>query len=190
MHLVKSLRLKSRDIEKILKKMGTSGTRRRGKAASGTIDNYSMHAKRAIELAYEEARLHNHTHVEKEHFLLGILALPESTACKALIKSGVDCDRLRQRAGEILADRAPETLPSTESRASESHSSHMAAMEEAVKNWIEHQKKALQEELVNAELRGLEKGREEAARRMKAKGVDAALISEYTGLSLKRIERL
>jgi ATP-dependent Clp protease ATP-binding subunit ClpC len=61
--------------------------------------------KRAIDLAYAEARELNNNYIGTEHLLLGFIAEKDGLAAKVLAHLGVDLDRARPVVAELIADR-------------------------------------------------------------------------------------
>jgi ATP-dependent Clp protease ATP-binding subunit ClpA len=68
------------------------------------VDDDTFGAKKIIENATEEARQLNHTEIDSEHLLLGLLNDQTSRASSALVRLGVNLDRVRT---EILSRLAP-----------------------------------------------------------------------------------
>ena len=58
------------------------------------------------------------------------------------------------------------------------------------RDWRASMKGAREEGLAEGEAKGLAEGKHDAARRMKADGMDAALIAKYTGLTPEEIAEL
>lgn len=79
------------------------------------LDRYSAEARRAVELAPDEARRLGHSHVGTEHLLLGLLAEGDNAAARALHAAGASLALCREKVTEALASRRPsgENLPGT-----------------------------------------------------------------------------
>jgi len=73
------------------------------------FERFSGNARQAVVLAQEECRRLNHRRIGTEHVLLGLLAMPESTAGRALRRLGVTQELARGDVEEIVGrgDRAP-----------------------------------------------------------------------------------
>lgn len=78
---------------------------RRDPCPPGQEMGFTRNAKKAIECAFEAARLLHHDFIACEHLLIGILRAPDCTACRALAAAGADPKRL----GKALQERASET---------------------------------------------------------------------------------
>ncbi len=66
------------------------------------FERFDEQARRAVELAHDEARRLGHGHIGTEHLLLGILADGQSPAAQALEMSGATLEGCRQKAGEAV----------------------------------------------------------------------------------------
>ena len=64
-------------------------------------------AKRAIEMAFNEARLLNHNYVGTEHLLLGIICEEDGLGARVLRDLNVDRKAVRDRAAMIVREKAP-----------------------------------------------------------------------------------
>ncbi|MGH3995580.1 MAG: Clp protease N-terminal domain-containing protein, partial [Pseudonocardiaceae bacterium] len=73
------------------------------------FERFSSNARQAVVLAQEECRRLNHRRIGTEHVLLGLLAMPESTAGRAMRRLGVTRDVARSDVEQIVGrgDRAP-----------------------------------------------------------------------------------
>lgn len=84
---------------------------------------FTANAKRVIDFAFAEARRLQHDFIGCEHLLVGVLRVPDSTACRAMSASGLDPEGLRaalqERASE--APRPVETLHLQQQSAARSH---------------------------------------------------------------------
>jgi prophage maintenance system killer protein len=72
------------------------------RARRGMFERFSDRARRAVQLAQEEARLLDHHYIGPEHLLLGLLREGEGVAAKALESMGVPIDAVRARVEEII----------------------------------------------------------------------------------------
>jgi len=77
-----------------------------GEIPVGRDINFTPRAKRALELAAEEARQQGVNYVGTEHLLLGILEEGEGMAAQILRSLGIESDRLREVILEILGGAA------------------------------------------------------------------------------------
>jgi ATP-dependent Clp protease ATP-binding subunit ClpC len=68
---------------------------------------FTERARRAVELANEEASAAGQDHVGTEHLLLGLLREPEGVAGRVLAGLGVTVEDVRSRAGEVRPPREP-----------------------------------------------------------------------------------
>lgn len=66
------------------------------------FERYTDHARRALVLAQEEARLLNHNYIGTEHLLLGLAREGEGIAAKALESVGVTVDVVRGQVQDII----------------------------------------------------------------------------------------
>jgi prophage maintenance system killer protein len=66
------------------------------------FQRFTDRARRAVELAQEEARELDHDHVGTEHLLLGLLRVPEGVAARALASLGVSAEAVRAQVEEII----------------------------------------------------------------------------------------
>jgi ATP-dependent Clp protease ATP-binding subunit ClpC len=66
------------------------------------FERFTNRARRVVVLAQEEARLLNHNYIGTEHLLLGILAIGEGTALRALDEMGITLDIVRQQVEQII----------------------------------------------------------------------------------------
>ena len=79
-----------------------------GKGERRTTGEISLapRAKRAIEIAVDEARRLNSSYVGSEHLLLGLLGGKEGVACNVLENFGITLDRAREEAGQVARHEA------------------------------------------------------------------------------------
>ncbi|MDQ7793385.1 MAG: ATP-dependent Clp protease ATP-binding subunit [bacterium] len=70
---------------------------------------YTERAQRAIILAQEEARRHNHAVVGTEHLLLGLIREGEGVAAKVLQSMGIGLEKVRTEVENIIGGGEPET---------------------------------------------------------------------------------
>jgi hypothetical protein len=76
------------------------------------FERFTNRARRVVVLAQEEARLLNHNYIGTEHLLLGILAIGEGTAVRALDEMGITLDIVRQQVEQVIGVGAQEQRPS------------------------------------------------------------------------------
>jgi ATP-dependent Clp protease ATP-binding subunit ClpC len=72
------------------------------------FSNLTPRARRALQLARQEADRFNHPYVGTEHLLLGIIALGEGVACSVLERLGVSLENVRREV-EKAVGQGPET---------------------------------------------------------------------------------
>ncbi len=68
---------------------------------------FTPRAKKALELAAEEARALGHNYIGTEHILLGIIREGESVASQVLLNLGMDLDRVRNEVMTVLGAATP-----------------------------------------------------------------------------------
>jgi ATP-dependent Clp protease ATP-binding subunit ClpC len=68
---------------------------------------FTPRAKKALELAAEEARALGHNYIGTEHILLGIIREGESVASQVLLNLGLDLDRVRNEVLQVLGAATP-----------------------------------------------------------------------------------
>ncbi len=75
-----------------------------GKGERRTTGEISLspRAKRAIEIAVDEARRLNSTYIGSEHLLLGLLGGKEGVACNVLENFGITLERAREEAAQVM----------------------------------------------------------------------------------------
>ncbi len=66
----------------------------------------SPRAKRAIEIAVDEARRLNSSYIGSEHLLLGLLGGKEGVACNVLENFGITLERAREEAAQVMKHEA------------------------------------------------------------------------------------
>jgi ATP-dependent Clp protease ATP-binding subunit ClpA len=66
------------------------------------FEQFTDRARRTVVLAQEEARMLNHNYIGTEHLLLGLLAVADGVAPKALKSLGISLDAARQQVEEII----------------------------------------------------------------------------------------
>lgn len=71
---------------------------------------FSAGARKALELAVEEARSFGHTYVGTEHILLGLIREKEGIAAQILVKSGVTLQKAREETMRLLSGGAGSTV--------------------------------------------------------------------------------
>jgi len=80
------------------------------------FERFTDQARRAMDLAHEEARLLNHTYVGTEHLLLGLIGDGEGVAAQALESLGVSLGAVREQVGQVIGrgqQAVPEHIPLT-----------------------------------------------------------------------------
>jgi len=79
-----------------------------GKGERRTAGEISLapRAKRAIEIAVDEARRLNSNYIGSEHLLLGLLGGKEGVACNVLENFGITLERAREEAGQMMKHEA------------------------------------------------------------------------------------
>ena len=88
------------DIEKMV---ATSG----GTLTLGKVE-FSMMAKKVLELAQEEAQNLGHNYIDTEHILLGLIREGEGVAARALSAAGVTLGRAREVTVALLGGATPQ----------------------------------------------------------------------------------
>ncbi len=75
-----------------------------GKGERRTAGDISLapRAKRAIEVAVDEARRLNSSYIGSEHLLLGLLGGKEGVACNVLENFGISLERARDEVGQVM----------------------------------------------------------------------------------------
>jgi ATP-dependent Clp protease ATP-binding subunit ClpC len=68
---------------------------------------FTPRAKKALELAAEEARSLGHNYIGTEHILLGLIREGEGVASQVLLNLGLDLERVRNEVMEILGSALP-----------------------------------------------------------------------------------
>src|SRR6267142_266503 len=66
------------------------------------FERFTDRARRAVELAQEEARRLNHNYIGTEHILLGLIREGSGVAAQVLVKLGADLNRARQQVVQLL----------------------------------------------------------------------------------------
>ncbi len=79
-----------------------------GKGERRTVGEISLapRAKRAIEIAVDEARRLNSSYIGSEHLLLGLLGGKEGVACNVLENFGITLERAREEAAQVMRHEA------------------------------------------------------------------------------------
>jgi prophage maintenance system killer protein len=72
------------------------------KQPTGMFRRFTDRARRAVQLAQEEAQLLNHNYVGTEHLLLGLLGEGEGVAAKALESLGISLEAVRAQVEELI----------------------------------------------------------------------------------------
>ena len=86
-----------------------TGQVRDGPAASH--NQYTLRAKKALDLSLREALQLGHHHIGTEHILLGLLREGEGPAAQVLVELGADLSRVRQQVLRLLDDPQGELGP-------------------------------------------------------------------------------
>ncbi|MDD5595192.1 MAG: ATP-dependent Clp protease ATP-binding subunit [Candidatus Omnitrophica bacterium] len=68
---------------------------------------FTPRAKKALELAAEEARALGHNYIGTEHLLLGLIREGEGVASQVLLNLGLDLERVRNEVMELLGSALP-----------------------------------------------------------------------------------
>jgi prophage maintenance system killer protein len=76
--------------------------RKRRKRPRAMFDRFTDRARRAVQLAQEEARRYQHNYVGTEHLLLGLIREDQGIAAKALESLGVSLEAAAAQVGEII----------------------------------------------------------------------------------------
>ena len=76
-------------------------------SVSGDIP-FTPKAKKAIELAMEEARQLGHNYIGTEHLLLGLIKEGEGVASEVLLNLGLDADKVKDEVMQILGSVTPD----------------------------------------------------------------------------------
>nr|WP_081911287.1 P-loop NTPase fold protein [Amycolatopsis vancoresmycina] len=66
------------------------------------FERFTDRARRVVVLAQEHARMLNHTHIDTEHLLLGLIHEGEGVAAKALATLGIALEDVHQQVEEII----------------------------------------------------------------------------------------
>jgi hypothetical protein len=66
------------------------------------FERFTDRARRAMDLAHEEARMLSHNYIGTEHILLGLIHEGEGVAAKALESLGISLEAVRQQVEEII----------------------------------------------------------------------------------------
>jgi ATP-dependent Clp protease ATP-binding subunit ClpA len=80
-------------------------------APAASHNQYTMRAKKALDLSLREALQLGHHHIGTEHILLGLLREGEGPAAQVLVELGADLHRVRQQVLYLLADPQAEVGP-------------------------------------------------------------------------------
>jgi prophage maintenance system killer protein len=102
--LVPRLRLRDRDApcEKEAPMRRWLPVRKRRKRPRAMFDRFTVRARRAIQLAQEEARRHQHNYLGTEHLLLGLIREDQGIAAMALESLGISLEAAAAQVGEII----------------------------------------------------------------------------------------
>jgi len=74
-----------------------------GQEMSGDYHQYTLRAKKALDLSRREALQLGHNHIGTEHILLSLIREGEGPAAQVLLELGADLGRVRQQVIELLA---------------------------------------------------------------------------------------
>jgi ATP-dependent Clp protease ATP-binding subunit ClpC len=64
---------------------------------------FTDRARRVVVLAQEEARMRNHSYIDTEHILLGLIREGDGVAAQVLVKLGADLNRVRQQVVQLIS---------------------------------------------------------------------------------------
>ncbi len=81
---------------------GALDARTHQRPPQGSFARFGDEARQILVLAQQEARALHHNYVGTEHILLGLLAVPDGIAARALTSLGVSPERVRSRLLQIL----------------------------------------------------------------------------------------
>lgn len=95
--VLKDLGVNPKRLQEIIEKLSKPGQR-----TSFSKMYLTPHTKRAIELAFDEARRLGHHYISTEHLLLGLVRQGDGVAIDALKSLGVDLDRVRTEITRIM----------------------------------------------------------------------------------------
>jgi ATP-dependent Clp protease ATP-binding subunit ClpC len=84
---------------------------RQGQEPSGTHTQYTMRAKKALDLSLREALQLGHHHIGTEHILLSLIREGEGPAAQALLELGADLSLVRQQVLLLLSEDGGEEAP-------------------------------------------------------------------------------
>ena len=80
-------------------------------APAASHNQYTLRAKKALDLSLREALQLGHHHIGTEHILLGLLRESEGPAAQVLAELGADLSRVRQQVLQLLEDPQGEVGP-------------------------------------------------------------------------------
>ena len=80
-------------------------------APAASQNQYTLRAKKALDLSLREALQLGHHHIGTEHILLGLLRESEGPAAQVLVELGADLSRVRQQVLQLLGDPQGEVEP-------------------------------------------------------------------------------
>jgi ATP-dependent Clp protease ATP-binding subunit ClpC len=80
-------------------------------APAASHNQYTLRAKKALDLSLREALQLGHHHIGTEHILLGLLRESEGPAAQVLVELGADLTRVRQQVLRLLDDPQGEPEP-------------------------------------------------------------------------------
>jgi ATP-dependent Clp protease ATP-binding subunit ClpA len=86
-------------------------------APAASHNQYTLRAKKALDLSLREALQLGHHHIGTEHILLGLLREREGPAAQVLGELGADLAQVRQQVLRLLDDPQAEQAPETEQAA-------------------------------------------------------------------------
>src|ERR1700733_12939054 len=79
------------------------GITRQTQEMAGDYHQYTLRAKKALDLSRREALQLGHNHIGTEHILLSLIREGEGPAAQVLLELGADLSRVRQQVIELLA---------------------------------------------------------------------------------------
>jgi len=88
-----------------------------GQEPSAGSSQYTLRAKKALDLSRREALQLGHNHIGTEHILLSLIREGEGPAAQVLLELGADLTRVRQQVIQLLGDAQDEKEPETVSAA-------------------------------------------------------------------------
>src|SRR4026208_2445731 len=100
------------DLDEIQQKIEDTVKKGKAAAAAGPDLPYTSRAKKVLELAMTEARQLNHSSVDTEHLLLGLLREEKGIAAQVLTDAGVNLEQSRAETLRLLGSDMPQASAS------------------------------------------------------------------------------